>query len=90
MNTLDKLYVSAQIRAGIMKEKIKNFMSEQRGISNIASTILLLLIVVLVIGLFWGRLQTWLNSTMDTVFDAELPSAGTGGTGGTGGAGGGF
>ena len=76
MNTLDKLYVGAQIRAGIMKEKIKNFMSEQSGVSNVVSTIILLLIVVLIIGIFWGRLKEWLEILMNDIFDETYTTGG--------------
>lgn len=76
MNTLDKLYVGAQIKAGIMKEKIKNFMSEQNGVSNVVSTIILLLIVVLIIGIFWDKLQEWLKGMMDTIFATEINDSG--------------
>lgn len=76
MNALDKLYVSAQIRARIMKEKVKDFMAEQSGVSNVVSTIILLLIVVLIIGIFWGRLKTWLESMMNTIFGETYDTTG--------------
>lgn len=69
MNTLDKLYLGAQIRAGIMKENFKKFMAEEHGVSNIVATIILLLIVVLLIGIFWNKLQVWLNTLMGKIFD---------------------
>ena len=76
MNTLDKLYLGAQLRASIMKEKVKNFMSEQSGVSNVVSTIILLLIVVLIIGIFWDKLQEWLKGMMDTIFATEINDSG--------------
>ena len=76
MNTLDKLYVNAKIRAEIMKENVKKFMTEEHGVSNVVATIILLLIVVLIIGIFWDKLSTWLSGMMDTIFDPDkLPSA---------------
>lgn len=68
MNTLDKLYLGAQIKAGVMKENFKKFMTEEHGVSNIVATIILLLIVVLLIGIFWNRLQDWLNTLMGKIF----------------------
>lgn len=72
MNTLDKLYLSAKIRAGIMKDNVKKFMTEEHGVSNVVATIILLLIVVLIIGIFWGRLKTWLDGMMNTIFSTEF------------------
>lgn len=76
MNTLDKLYLGAKIRAGIMKDNVKKFMTEEHGVSNVVATIILLLIVVLIIGIFWGKLSEWLSGMMDTIFDPDsVPSA---------------
>ena len=76
MNTLDKLYVSAKIRAEIMKDNVKKFMTEEQGVSNVVATIILLLIVVLIIGIFWDKLSTWLSGMMDTIFNPDsVPKA---------------
>ena len=72
MNTLDKLYLGAQIRAGIMKENFKKFMVEEHGVSNFVATIFLMLVVVMIIGIFWGRLQSWLEEIMDKIFVTEI------------------
>ena len=80
MNTLDKLYLGAQIRAGIMKENFKKFMVEEHGVSNVVATIILLLIVVLIIGVFWDKLQDWLKRMMDTIFGESYDATGLGGS----------
>lgn len=76
MNTLDKLYLRAQIRAGIIKNDIKKFMTEEHGVSNVVATIILLLIVVLIVGIFWGRLKEWLEKLMNKIFSADLDTSG--------------
>ena len=68
MRALDRLYIGAQIRAERWKENAKEFLSRQEGISNVVATILILLIVVLVIGMFWSRLKQWLTDMMDKIF----------------------
>lgn len=68
MNTIDYLVIGAQNRMAKAKEGFRNFMSSERGVSNVVATIIILLIVVLLIGVFWDRLQEWLKGIMDTIF----------------------
>ena len=72
MNMLDNLCISMQIRAWRTKEKIKDFLAAQDGVSNVVATIIILLIVVLLIGMFWGRLKTWVTGLMDNIFGTEF------------------
>lgn len=87
MNTLDKLYLSAQIRARIMKDNVKKFMTEEHGVSNVVATIILLLIVVLIIGIFWGRLKGWLETMMNQIFGETYDTTGMTGAPAAGGGG---
>ena len=75
MNALDRLYIGAQTRALIARERIKEFFTGEDGVSNVVATIIILLIVVLIIGVFWNRLSEWLNGIMDSIFGSDVPSA---------------
>lgn len=68
MNTLDKMYLGMQIRAMKAAEGVKRFWKEERGVSNVVATVLLILVVVLIIAIFWDKLQTWLSGMMDNIF----------------------
>ena len=76
MNTSDYLVISAQNRMAKAKENFRNFMSSERGVSNVVATIIILLIVVLLIGVFWERLQKFLKGIMDTIFSSEFTADG--------------
>lgn len=71
MSTLDIMIINAQCRMSRSKEKFKEFWSGEKGVSNIVATIIILLIVVLLIGVFWDRLQVWLSGLMEQIFGFE-------------------
>lgn len=71
MNMMDTLYLSVMNRAARAKESIKNFLTEERGVSNVVATIIILLLVVLIIGVFWGKLKTWLDGLMAKIFSED-------------------
>lgn len=58
LNTLDKLYIGAKIR---MNNFVDEFKKDQTGVSSIVATVLLILIVVLLVSIFWGKLQEWFD-----------------------------
>lgn len=76
MNILEKIYVGAEIKTTMVKQHIRKFIGEERGVSNVVATIILLLIVVLIIGIFWDKLQEWLKGMMDTIFGTEINDSG--------------
>ena len=61
------------------KDKVKEFLQEQDGVSNVVATIIILLIVVLLIGAFWDRLKEWINAIMDQIFGTSYNASGLGG-----------
>lgn len=67
------------IRANMAKDKVKEFLQEQDGVSNVVATIIILLIVVLLIGAFWDRLKEWINAIMDQIFGTSYNASGLGG-----------
>jgi Flp pilus assembly pilin Flp len=76
MELLDRLYISAQSRLWRAKDKVKEFMDSQDGVSNVVATIIILLIVVLLIGVFWDRLKTFVGDMMDKIFNTEFTDSG--------------
>lgn len=79
MEMLDKICIGAMIRANMAKDKVKEFLQEQDGVSNVVATIIILLIVVLLIGAFWDRLKEWINAIMDQIFGTSYNASGLGG-----------
>ena len=79
MKMLDKICIGAMIRATIAKDKVKEFLQEQDGVSNVVATIIILLIVVLLIGAFWDRLKEWIGAIMDQIFGTSYNASGLGG-----------
>lgn len=74
MNTLDKCYIAALCRMQKVKESVKEFYDNQSGVSNIVATIMILLIVLLLIGLLWPKLKTWVETLMGKAFDeSKIP-----------------
>lgn len=76
---LDKICIGAMIRANMAKDKVKEFLQEQDGVSNVVATIIILLIVVLLIGAFWDRLKEWIGAIMDQIFGTSYNASGLGG-----------
>ncbi|MCM1376779.1 MAG: hypothetical protein NC245_17020 [Muribaculum sp.] len=76
MSALDRLYIGAQIKMMSARDRVKNFLASQDGVSNVVATIVVLLIVVLLIGIFWNRLQEWIGGIMDTIFGTQFDASG--------------
>ena len=67
MNLFTRAYISLKTRALKFKEDLK---SDERGVSAIVATILILLIVVLMAAVFWDTISEWFSETMTKIFDA--------------------
>ena len=80
MYLLDSLYISAQSRVRMARDKVKEFLASQRGVSNVVATIIVLLIVVLLIAVFWSRLKEWVSGIMDQIFGTTFDDSGLGGS----------
>lgn len=72
MKMLDKICISAMLRANAVKDKMESFLEEQDGVSNVVATLLILVIVVTLVTTFWGRLSGWANGLMDTIFNTSI------------------
>jgi len=79
-NALDSMIINAQCRMARTKERVRKgfreFWSAEKGVSNVVATIIILLIVVLLIGIFWDRLQEWLDDMMNTIFGSSFTADG--------------
>ena len=72
MKMLDKICISAMLRANAVKDKMESFLEEQDGVSNVVATLLILVKVVTLVTTFWGRLQDWTNKLMDSIFKTSI------------------
>ena len=72
MKMLDKICISAMLRANAVKNKMESFLEKQDGVSNVVATLLILVIVVTLVTTFWGRLSEWANGLMDTIFNTSI------------------
>ncbi|MBR1702575.1 MAG: hypothetical protein IJ716_11540 [Lachnospiraceae bacterium] len=63
-NTLDRMYIDAQIRWNNFWEDLKK---DETGVSSIVATVLLILIVVLLAAIFWENIQEWFNTTWEKI-----------------------
>lgn len=72
MNTLDNMIIAGRCRMAKAKENFKEFWSSEKGVSNVVATIIILLIVVLIIGVFWDKLKVWLDGMMAQIFDTSF------------------
>ncbi len=64
LDFLDNLYIGAAIRTQMF---IDSFKKDERGVSSIVATVLLILIVVLLAALFWGKISEWFSTTWEKI-----------------------
>lgn len=76
MNVLDKGYIWLALKAGKMKESMKEFCLAQDGVANVVATIVVLLITVLLIAAFWTQLKAWVSNLMNTIFGTTFDDGG--------------
>lgn len=77
MNILDRAYISAKIKAEKFKESAHEFFTSERGVSNIVATILILLIVVILVGIFFDKLAAFVTKLFAEIFkDENIPDKG--------------
>ncbi len=76
MNVLDKGYIWLALKAGKMKERMKEFCLAQDGVANVVATIVVLLITVLLIAAFWTQLKEWVSNLMSTIFGTTFDDGG--------------
>ena len=60
------LYMQNRIRSS--KERMSDFFKSEAGVGAIVATIILLLIVVVLVGIFFDRLSEWITGVLDDLF----------------------
>ena len=78
MDMLDHLCICVMLWGMKTRDNVKDFLKSQDGVSNVVATIIILLIVVLLIGVFWERLQEWLSGIMEIIFGTSFDAGGLG------------
>ena len=76
MKMFDSLCIGAMVRMTAMKDKAKDFVKSQDGVSNVVATIIILLLVVMLIAVFWENLQEWISGMMDQIFGTTFDDSG--------------
>ena len=76
MKMLDSLCIGAMVRMTAMKDKAKDFVKSQDGVSNVVATIIILLLAVMLIAVFWENLQEWISGMMDQIFGTTFDDSG--------------
>ncbi len=72
MEFADNLVVGAKVRMWKLGERIKDFLEEEHGVSNVVATVILVLIVVLIISVFYEKLSEWLKGMMEKIFGTKF------------------
>lgn len=62
---LDRLWIFGQNRLKKMEETFL----EESGVSSFVATILLILIVVMLCAMFWGKISEWFNEMWDKIIE---------------------
>lgn len=58
---LDRGYIRTKIWLSNLRE---DFTSDERGVSGIVATVVLVLLALLLAGLFWGKIKTFVDKTL--------------------------
>ncbi len=58
LRTLDRLCIGAKLR---MYQFCNNLRKDESGVAAIVATVLLILVVVLLVGIFWDNLKAWFD-----------------------------
>lgn len=64
LRTLDRLCIGAKLR---MYQFCNNLRKDESGVAAIVATVLLILVVVLLVGIFWGKLQEWFTEIWERI-----------------------
>ncbi|MCR5676206.1 MAG: hypothetical protein K6G16_10910 [Lachnospiraceae bacterium] len=67
LQAMDNLMIGLKVRWNSFKEEMK---SDERGVSNIVATVILILIVVLLAGIFWDGLKEWFTTVWGNITNA--------------------
>lgn len=82
MNLITRAYIATNTRINAFKESLKN---DERGVSAIVATIILMLIVILMAAVFYKQISQWFSDMMAKIFGTSGTNAGSMNTGDFGG-----
>jgi len=69
MNELiTRAYVAAEIRVNALKQNLRNFRNDERGVGAMVATIIIMLIMVLLAAVFWEKISEWFKTMMNNIF----------------------
>ncbi|MBQ3517167.1 MAG: hypothetical protein IJA29_08075 [Lachnospiraceae bacterium] len=60
MNFINSMVLGAKVRMLKAKEALKNVMTEEKGVSNIVATVLIIIVAVALVALMWTFLKDWI------------------------------
>ncbi len=69
MNWIDTKYLNMKIR---MQKFVDEFLNGEQGVSAFIATIMLLVIVVILCGIFFDKIKLWFNNTWDKIIQPNL------------------
>lgn len=64
LRTLDRLCIGAKLR---MYQFCNNLRKDESGVAAIVATVLLILVVVLLVGIFWDNLKAWFDEIWEKI-----------------------
>lgn len=68
---IDKAVIAAANR---ISRKAEAFGKDERGVSNIVATVILILIVVTLAAIFWKNLSSWFNTLWSQITGTQIIS----------------
>ena len=60
MNFINSMVLGAKVRMLKAKEALKNVMTEEKGVSNIVATVIIIIVAVALVALMWTFLKDWI------------------------------
>ena len=69
MNFLNSVVLGAKARIMKAKEQMKNLMAEEKGVSNIVATVLIIIVSIALVALMWTLLDEWIIGVFEELFN---------------------
>ena len=69
MNFLNSMVLGAKARMLKAKEEMKNVMAEEKGVSNIVATVLIIIVSIALVALIWSFLDEWIIEVFEELLD---------------------
>lgn len=69
MNFINSMVLGAKARMLKAKEEMKNVMAEEKGVSNIVATVLIIIVSIALVALIWSFLDEWIIEVFEELLD---------------------